>query len=68
MLYKYFELWATALMVAALIALGTLLSYSECHSKSAMQGMECSWGPIQGCMVKMKDGTWMDYDRLRYME
>lgn len=68
MLYKYFELWATALMVAAIIALGVGWSYSKCHSRAAMQGMECSWGPLQGCMVKMKDGTWMDYDRLRYME
>lgn len=42
--------------------------YLVCHSKADKQGLECEWGPIQGCMVKMPDGKWMDYDRLRYME
>lgn len=54
MLYSDFEIWATALMIAVCIALGVRWSYSKCHSRAAMQGME--------------DGTWMDYDRLRYME
>ena len=59
MLYEYFEMWGTVLIVAAGLAFFTWWSYSECHSKAAMQGMECSWGPIQGCMVKMKDGSWI---------
>lgn len=40
----------------------------QCHSKAEKQGYECSWGPIQGCMIKQKDGTWIDYDRLRIMD
>ena len=31
------------------------------------QEMECSYNPLQGCMVKV-DGKWLDYDRLRVME
>jgi hypothetical protein len=41
--------------------------YITCKSKSEKQGMECSWGPIQGCMVKAENG-WMDYERLRYIK
>lgn len=56
-------------LALALIFGGTFVyKYFQCHSKAKTQGLECSWGPIQGCMVKMQDGTWMDYDRLRYME
>ena len=43
-------------------------SYFTCRSKAIMQEMEWSYGPIQGCMVKQKNGKWIDYDRLRYME
>ena len=45
-----------------------LVDYYTCHSKAEKQGLECEWGPLQGCMVKMPSGNWMDYDRLRYME
>lgn len=56
-------------LALALIFGGTFVyNYFQCHSKAKTQGLECSWRPIQGCMVKMQDGTWMDYDRLRYME
>lgn len=51
-----------------IIAIGGLLfSYTKCHSKAQMQGYECQWGPIQGCMVKV-DGKWVDYDKWRVME
>lgn len=52
------------LVIVVVLALGSC----SCSTKAAKQGMECSWGPIQGCMVKMPDGKWMDYDRLRYMD
>lgn len=35
--------------------------------KASMQGFECSYSPLQGCMVKV-DGNWIDYDRLRVIE
>lgn len=40
--------------------------YISCKNKTEKQGMECSWGPFQGCMVKTENG-WIDYERLRYM-
>lgn len=63
-MYHFLE--ALVIMVGICVVLG--VGYLGCHSKAEKQGMECSWGPIQGCMVKMPDGSWMDYDRLRYME
>lgn len=41
-------------------------AYYTCKNKTEKQGMECSWGPFQGCMVKTEKG-WIDYERLRYM-
>ena len=41
-------------------------NYFQCKNKAEKQGMECSWGPFQGCMVKTEKG-WIDYERLRYM-
>lgn len=41
-------------------------SYYTCKNKTDKQGMECSWGPFQGCMVRTEKG-WIDYERLRYM-
>ena len=55
-------------IIAALVGVSLVIKNYKCHSKAEMQGYECSWSPIQGCMVKQKDGTWIDYDRLRIME
>ncbi len=52
------------LVLVVVLAIGSC----SCSSKAAKQGMECSWGPLQGCMVRMPDGSWIDYDRLRYMD
>lgn len=57
-----------AVLLALIIAGVQAVNYYKCHSRASMQGYECSWGPFQGCMVKYKDGTWIDYDRLRIME
>lgn len=40
----------------------------ECSTKASIQELEWSYGPIQGCMVKERNGKWIDYARLRYME
>ena len=55
-----------AILFFSVIALFTFKSY-QCHTKAEMQGYECSWGPVQGCMVKV-DGKWVDYDKWRIME
>ena len=55
------------IVIAAICVCVGIDAYT-CHTKAEKQGLECEWGPIQGCMVKMPSGNWMDYDRLRYME
>lgn len=57
-----------ALVLTIVLVLGgaAVWDYFGCHNKAAKQGMECSWGPFQGCMVKTEKG-WIDYERLRYM-
>lgn len=59
--------------VVALTIIGVLvgclwLKNYECSCKAEKQGMEHSWGPIQGCMVREQGGNWIDYDRLRVMD
>lgn len=60
------EILVTVTIFGCLVFAG-LRPYFECHTKAEKQGLECSWGIIQGCMVKI-DGKWIDYDRLRIMD
>ncbi len=59
--------YLVTIAIFGIIAVVLLSPYFECHTKAEKQGMECSWGIIQGCMVKI-DGKWIDYDRLRIMD
>ena len=54
------------LIIFSVFAIG--FNAYKCRTKAVMQGMEWSYGPIQGCMVKQENGKWIDYDRLRYMD
>lgn len=51
-----------------IVALG-LLSFNsyECSTKANIQELEWSYGPIQGCMVRERNGKWIDYDRYRFI-
>lgn len=62
-----FEIIFFVIFMAIIISGGTILSFIECHAKASKQNMECSYFPMQGCMVKI-NGQWIDYDRLRVME
>lgn len=57
---------AVFIIILALVLLG--FNRYECSTKANMQELEWSYRPIQGCMVREKDGKWIDYQRLRYME
>lgn len=61
-------LLVVGITIVAIIGFAVVPVYMTCHSKAEKQGLECEWGPLQGCMVKLPSGKWMDYDRLRYME
>lgn len=58
-----------ALVVAIAVMTGAVCAFkfASCHFKASKQELECSYNPLQGCMVKI-DGKWIDYDRLRVME
>lgn len=60
-------LLALLVFIAGLVGAYPFLQYLECHTKAEKQGLECTWGIIQGCMVKI-DGKWVDYDRFRIMD
>lgn len=53
-----------ALVMACLIGVGVVLNEKECSTRAEMMGMESSWGPIQGCMVK-SDGRWVPMSSVR---
>lgn len=55
------------IVIVGIMASALLWPYFECHTKAEKQGLECSWGIIQGCMMKI-DGKWVDYDRIRIVD
>ena len=55
------------------ILVGTFyLSYKSdeysCEKKATAQGLEYRYGLWEGCLVKERDGNYIDYDRYRVMK
>lgn len=46
------------LLVSPIIGLAAFIDSTECSSKSAAMEFEKSWGPFQGCMIRV-DGKFM---------
>lgn len=55
---------AMALMFYAAIKLGE----EQCKQLAVQQNLEWDFGAIKGCLVKEKDGGWIDYDKYRIMK
>jgi hypothetical protein len=54
---------------AILLIIYAIFAAMSCHSKWGRAGMaDVSWGPIQGCMVKMPDGRWLPEERIREID
>ena len=53
------------LLIGLLLLFSMGVSSAVCASRWAKSGMETSWGPIQGCQVQRKDGTWVPSDTFR---
>lgn len=57
------EILVVVLVAVAIIAaiLGGLMWFKaeQCAAQWGSSGMAHSWGVVQGCMVKRKDGTWI---------
>ncbi len=50
---------------AVLIGGAMWLDSASCESRWKGSGMQTSWGPLQGCLVKRKDGTWVPDKMMR---
>lgn len=37
----------------------------KCEMKATIQGLQWTYRPVEGCMVKTENG-WLDYDKLIY--
>ena len=59
------------LMIFIIVFIVFLIGYGldsySCMSKAVKQGLQYSYGIMQGCMVREQGGKWIDYDRLRTM-
>jgi hypothetical protein len=56
------------LFFVGLFALGFFFESIGCNSRWSKSGFDSSYGPIQGCLVKMKDGRWIPEGRYREFE
>ena len=53
------EVWIGVIGAAAIIGLGCWFSSMACNNRWEASGMKSSWGPMKGCVVQRKDGTWI---------
>ena len=47
------------ILAAALLGAILLVSSEQCESQWGKSGMVYEYGLIQGCMIRLKDGTWI---------
>jgi len=50
---------AVGTLCAVAFAFAVLADYTGCSSRWSKAGLEFSYGPFQGCMVKTPRGQWM---------
>lgn len=55
-------------IVAAVIVGALFAKPFACHAKWSRSGMQSSWGPLQGCVVRMPDGRWIPEERVREID
>jgi hypothetical protein len=64
-----FEAFIWALMILIVLAIGgagLVTNYYKCHARWDRSGMiAVEYGPLQGCMIQRKDGTWMPANTIR---
>lgn len=69
----YFEaifviLFIGVVLITLTICGGMIWDEYQCKEKAKYQELEYHWGLPEGCMVKDKEGKWIDYDRYRIMD
>ena len=45
----------------------TFFDHYGCHKRSSMMGLRASWGPVQGCMVKV-GSRWAPLEYIRIVD
>ena len=60
-----FEIVAGLVLFLIGIILWVIFSSWSCGARWKHSGVNTSWGPIQGCLVKMPSGRWVPDDRVR---
>jgi len=62
------EVGAAIFMILVVVIGWLIFAPWSCHSRWGGSNMDVSWGPIQGCKVKLPDGRWLPEDRVREVE
>lgn len=57
-------------LVALLIIFGVFFALAalSCKARWEGSGLQSSWGPVKGCLVRLPDGRWIPDDRVRDIE
>ena len=59
-------MWVMAIvMVLAVYGIAGWFAAYQCESAWARSGLKSDWGPVQGCLVQRKDGTWVPDKMIR---
>jgi hypothetical protein len=59
----------SVLFIVGVVIVGFIIENATCKSKWERSGMAgVTWGPIQGCLVKLPDGRWLPEERIREIE
>jgi hypothetical protein len=57
------------LVISLLTGLAMIMENWSCKSKWEHAGMAgITWGPVQGCLVKLPDGRWLPEERIREID
>lgn len=50
------ELVVSLVFLIIIVGIWAMVDAASCKSRWAQSGLSSTWGPIQGCLVKTKDG------------
>lgn len=59
------EIVLTLIFALVSLIVWFIASSWSCSSRWADSGLQSSWGPIKGCLVKTASGRWVPDDRVR---
>lgn len=51
--------------VLSIILVAMIGSRHQCNVQWNASGMASNWGPVQGCLIQLKDGRWVPAENYR---